>query len=395
MAQLQFDVNLSDRHKRKINQAKGARSKLDAYNKAYVKDSIRAAKQAWQTYKKTYKDSLKAVGRWKEAKQHQKELLLGKYSMESYRQYTIDTAAFGSPKDSLDWALQELAKRGDFDQLQSIYEAYGHYDTLRWEQYKPDSLQLSESELMERFAVKERLQNYLPEPLREASDFKVEQQLKHGALDGHGNLQHIDRSGVKAFVQQTDPKEFASSQISLAKAKTKFEALPDFKKESEGIKRQSLKGKPLKDRLYLTGNIGLPSTDPVIADVNIQVGYRWNTRLSTGVGLLLREQFRTRRDSTMTLTGHSHGLNFFSSYDITRGFFIYGEYQVVRNTSLFAREATTTAGSEVAGLLGLGKRFQISRQISLTLTFLYDFNYQNNQLHQRPWVPRVGYEITF
>lgn len=391
-AQIKFDVNVSDKHLKKVEKSKDARSKLKAYKQAYSKDSIKAAKKAWKAYRRENKDSLKSIGKWKELKAHKREFILGKYKLKKPKEYVIDYSEFDPPEDSVDWALQELSKRGDFEQVQKIYEAYGQYDSAYLDRFNPDSMKLDSAMLADRFQMKERLESYLPEELRQESDFKVAEQMKHGALDEYGNIQQIDRSGVTDFFKNISPEEFTKSQLSLKSAKEKYAVVPDLSKEEEGIKRKSLEGSPLKDRIFLNGNITIQSTDPVILDSNIQLGYRWNQSFSTGMGLMLREQLNNR-DST-SLTGDAHGVSLFANYDILKGFFLYSEYQLVKNKSLF-QESTASTSWQYAALAGIGRRFNISRKVSLSVSLLYDFNYKNNTLNQRSFTPRIGYQVSF
>ncbi len=392
IAQIKFDVNVSDKHLKKVENSDDARSKLKTYKEVYRKDSIKAARRAWKDYKKNNKDSLKAEGRWKEARAHKKELLLGKYRLKKPTKYIVDYAAFGEPVDSTDWAIQQLSKNEDYVQVQKIYEAYGQYDSAYLDEFKADIMKLDSSTLLNRFDTKKRLESYLPPEMVEESNYKIAQQMKYGELNEYGKLMKIDRSGVSDFFKNISPEEFAKSQVALKQAKEKYSVIPDLSKEEEGIKRQSLKGSPLKDRLFLNGNVTIQSTSPVILDANIQLGYMWTKSFSTGIGLLLREQF-SNRDST-TLTGDAHGISSFANYDIMKGFFIYGEYQLVKNKSLF-QESPRKATWQYAALLGVGRRFQVSNKVSINVSLLYDFNYKKNTLNQRPLVPRIGYNITF
>ncbi|MEQ8626119.1 hypothetical protein [Ekhidna sp.] len=389
-AQIKFDVNVSDKHLKKVEKSKDAGSKLKAYKQAYSKDSIKAAKKAWKTYKQDHKDSLKSIGKWKEVKTHKKEFILGKYNFKKPKEYAIDYSQFDPPEDSVDWALQELSKRGDFEQVQKIYEAYGQYDSAYLNQFILDSMQLDSAMLADRFQIKERLESYLPEGLRQESDFKVSEQMKHGAVDEFGNIKHIDRSGVSEFFKNISQEEFTKSQLSLNAAKEKYAVIPDLSKEDEGIKRKSLKGSPLKEKIFLNGSVTIQSTAPVILDMNIQLGYKWKKSLSTGLGLMLREQLNNK-DST-SLTGDAHGFSLFANYDIAKEFFLYSEYQLVKNKSLF-QESVLPASWQYAALAGVGRRFNISRKLSLSVLVLYDFNYKNNTLNYRPLTPRIGYQM--
>ncbi|WP_420318815.1 hypothetical protein [Ekhidna sp.] len=391
-SQIKFDVNVSDKHLKKVDQVKEPRKKLEKYKKVYSKDSLKAAKRAWKEYKVQHKDSLKSIGRWKEAKLHQQEILLGEYKIKKPKKYVMDYTGFKPPKDSMDWALQELSKRGDFRQVRKVYEAYGQYDSTYLEQFNLDSIKLDSATLLERFNMNERLESYLPPELAQQSDLKIEQQMMNGTLNQYGQLQQIDRSGVKEFFENISPEEFAKSQISIKEAKEKYLELPNLSKEEEGIKRNSLKGTPLKKRFFLNGNVTIQSTDPFVLDANFQLGYQWTQKFSTGVGLLFREQF-SDRDST-AITGDAHGFSAFANYDIFQGFFIYGEYQLVKNKALFA-ETSQPLSWQYSTLLGAGRKFNITEKISLSIALLYDFNYKNNTLNQRPLTPRIGYTIGF
>ena len=304
----------------------------------------------------------------------------------------VDYSQFDPPKDSMDWAMQELSRRGDFAKVREVYEAYGQYDSAYLDQFQLDSMQLDSGMLVDRMGIKERLKNYLPPELAQDSDLNIEQQMLNGKLDQFGQIQKIDRSGVKEFFANISPEEFSKSQLSLREAKEKFIELPNLEQDEQGIKRNSLQGTPIKKRFFLNGNVALQSTDPLILDTNLQLGYQWNKKLATGIGIILREQLNDRDSSNVT--GDAHGLSLFASYDITDGFYAYAEYQLVNNRSLFSESSAITTW-QYAALLGVGRRFSISEKISFSVLLLYDFNYKNNNLSQRPLTPRIGYSIGF
>lgn len=392
MAQITFDAKISDKHMRKVARAGNARAKLSSYKKFHTKDSIKAARQAWKEYKKTNKDSLRSIGKWKEAKAHQNEILLGKCELKDQEKLILDHSSFDLPEDSLDWALQELSRQGDFSEIQEVYEEYAQYDSSFLDRFKKDSVELDSLALSDRFKMKERVESYLPPELVEESKSNITQQLKTGALQPDGSLQQMDPSGVKEFLQNVPTQEFAKSQVSLEKAKRKFKELPSLEKQEDGIKRQSLKGTPLKRRFFLSGNVALQSTDPFVVDSNIQLGFRFNTKLASGIGLVLREQINNR--DSLSITGAAHGCSFFVSYDITKGFFVYGEYRAVVNRSLLS-ELTSHSVWQHAHLIGIGRSFQISKKISLRILLLYDFHHGQNRLSTRPLVPSIGYNFSF
>lgn len=394
MAQINLDINVSDKHLKKVEKLDNARTKLNRYKKYYSKDSVKAAKKEWKAYKKQYKDSLQQVGRWKELKAHKEEFMMGEWDFPAYKGYTIDTTLFTPPQDSLEWAVQMLAKEGSFGEIQDIYESYGQYDSAFLEQFT--QLETSEETLeglAERFEAKERVSQYLPEELRQESDFSIAEQMKYGELDEFGQLQQIDRSGVRDFFENINPEEFAKSQVEMQASKEKYAVLPDLSKEEEGIKRNSLQGTPLKKRIFLNGNVTVQSTDPIVLEGNIQLGYQWTKKLSTGVGLTYREQINDR-DSLTDLTGDAHGWNAFVNYDIAKGFFAYSEVQQVINQPIFG-ESSEVKSVQYAYLIGLGRSFSLGKHVKLSVLMLYDLNHKNNELNRSPLVPRIGYSLSF
>lgn len=391
--QIKFDVKVSDKHLHKVEKSKDAREKLKAYKKYYVKDSIKAAKKEWKTYKKEKRDSLKAEGLWKEAKENQQKILSNKWERYTNQipEYELDTLAFPDPKDSLDWALQELAKQKNFKELQSIYEQVAQYDSSYLDSFQLDSIKIDTTELLNRFELKERMADYLPEELQEETDLNVADKLKNGFIDEYGGVQLLDQSGVKEFFENVDPEQFAKSQLSLNTLKDKYTKLPDLSKEEEGIKRNSLKGAPLKKRIYVGGNFAVQSTAPVVLDTDIRIGYKLNKKFSVGTGLVLRESFSS---DSLVIAGDAFGYSFFADYSFTQSFFFTAEYQSQKESSAF-KESSTPAPWQRAYMAGIGRTFTFSSKVGATVSFLYDFNYKNNNLNVRPLVVRIGYKISF
>ena len=147
--------------------------------------------------------------------------------------------------------------------------------------------------------------------------------------------------------------------------------------------------KTFKNRLYFGGNVGLQSTDPIIANANLQLGYWINKKWLTGLGIVLREQLGNV-DSTSTPTGDGYGYSFFTRYDIKKGFFSWLEIERQINTSLFNNIETNLEPQwQSAYLAGIGKEFKIGF-IHMMSMVLYDFNFKNNKLNARPFVFKIG-----
>lgn len=200
------------------------------------------------------------------------------------------------------------------------------------------------------------------------------------------NLVKPDKA--RELFKKIDPEEFQDAQADVQKLKKKYSKLPDTRYPEEGTKRNSLEEVPFKKRLYFGGNIGLQSTDPVIINTNLQLGYWINKKWMGGVGIILREQFSN--DTTASITGDGYGYSLFTRYEIPKGFFAWGEIERQINRSFFGdSEESRPAQWQSAYLLGIGREFRIGF-VQMISMILYDFNYQNNDLNARPLVFRLG-----
>ncbi len=403
-AQIKFDVKVSDKHLQKVERSKDAREKLKSYKKYYKKDSIKQAKEEWEIYRKQHKDSLKRERSWKEAKANRKKILKNEWEpyQDRYKLYHPDSLDLPEPKDSLDSALRELAQQGEWQRVQQLYEQYAHYDSAYLEQFKTDTATvvdelkqqgLDSAELASRFQVKERVARYLPEELQQETDTNIAKQLKNGTIDELGDIQQLDKSGVKDFFKNVKPEEFARSQLSLKSAKEKYAKVPNLEKPEEGVKKQSLEETPWKKRIFLGGNFTIQSTDPFIVDMDVRGGYRFNKWWSAGVGFIYREQFNDR-DSTSTLTGDAYGYSFFTTYEVLKQYFVTAEYQALKDASLFSG-TDGPATWQYAYLAGVGRTIRFSGKVSASFSLLYDFNFKKNDLNARPVVFRFGYKVSF
>ena len=201
----------------------------------------------------------------------------------------------------------------------------------------------------------------------------------------------VKPDAAKALFKKIDPEQFQKAQADITKLKNKYSSLPDTRFPSEGRKRNSLEDVPFKKRLYFGGNVNATSTDPLIMDISLQLGYWINKKWLAGAGMVMREQFN-QRDST-TLTGDSHGFSLFMRYDILKQFFAWGESQHQVNRALINSESSAPAKWQQASLVGIGRNFKIG-PVQMTSLIMYDFNYRNNNLNGRPFVFRLGVQLT-
>lgn len=196
---------------------------------------------------------------------------------------------------------------------------------------------------------------------------------------------------AKELFNKIDPEQFQEAQADIQKLKKKYSELPDTRYPEEGTKRNSLEDVPFSKRLYFGGNLSLQSTDPVVINTNLQLGYWINKKWLAGAGIVLREQFSS--DTTASVTGDGYGYSLFTRYDIPKGFFAWMEFERQINKSLFNSEQVINTQWQSAHLLGIGREFKIGFVQMMSL-ILYDFNYKNNDLNARPLVFRLGFRFS-
>lgn len=197
---------------------------------------------------------------------------------------------------------------------------------------------------------------------------------------------------ARELFKKVDPKQFQDAQANIQQLKKKYSELPDTRYPEEGTKRNSLENVPFSKRLYVGGNINFASTDPLIVSSDVQLGYWINKKWMAGAGITLREQFNNN-DSTTLVTGDGYGYSFFTRYDIPKGFFFWAESEFQINRSVFGESGVEDPSWQRAYLLGIGREFTIG-PVSMMSIILYDFNYQNNDLHARPLVLKVGFRFS-
>lgn len=382
-AQVKFSFIPSEKHSQKLSRIQDGKKKLDAFYK--YKD------KAERKHHKEYLDSLKKLP-------HKPDLpdpgRPGSF-------LTLPDSA--TAQDSITWALNTLAHHGQYEEIRVFLEKYPIRDSLGLPRIDttaliPD-LEQRLASLMPEKALPAAPQTSLPG--RQAGGALGE--LEGFASGPPGDLpvdlnkdpkeEVADQSVLLAdFQSKVKDEQMAKAQLRMAALKKKYISIPDLSNPDSGVKRNSLEGKPLIDRIYLGGNVSIVSTDPLALDVDLQVGYKLNRQLVLGVGVVWRESFYTKSDSTLAQPKAAHGYSGFVRYEFGKGFFAMAEYGSVRNAPLFS-ESDEVDRWQHQYLLGVGREFSVLKFAQLTTTILYDFNYRHNDLHPRPFIVWIGYTI--
>ncbi|MCP4457093.1 MAG: hypothetical protein GY816_03550 [Cytophagales bacterium] len=211
------------------------------------------------------------------------------------------------------------------------------------------------------------------------------------AFGNPSNPNMLSPDEAQEMMTMTDPEEFAKQQAENRLLKKKFSSMPDQRNPDAGVKRNSLEDAPFKNRIYVGGQLNLESTDPMIIDFGLQLGYWINKNWLAGVGMTMREQFGNKPN----LKGDSWGNSLFTRYNLPIGFFAYSELQRSIKESLFKKEVDVLIPSEweEAYLAGIGKEFKVGF-VNMTLNVLYDFNWRYNDIYSSPVTTRIGIQFS-
>ncbi|MDW7690252.1 hypothetical protein R9C00_24190 [Flammeovirgaceae bacterium SG7u.111] len=172
----------------------------------------------------------------------------------------------------------------------------------------------------------------------------------------------------------------------VAMAQVPFPSEQDSTKEGvteEDVRRTSNKP-PLKDRIYIGGNLGLSFGTITYIDVSPLVGYRITPEFSAGAGFSYRYYEDNRYNSGYNIVGPRA----FARYVIADMFFPYVEYE-----SLYVKfDNSDTKTWYDALFLGAGLMQPVGKKGRIMLTALYNVNYsQTHSLYSSPWQYRVGF----
>lgn len=380
--QITFTTNPTGKHQQYANYAQYARGKYGQL-KAIKKDSVNAIKTDTSLTHREKRQRIKAMKqRWKVEKKKRQEVVENR--MENRLGHELpDSIAYPprTPDDSLKWAMQVLASSGQYDEIIQLYDQYQLVDST-------STLGLAASERAAAIA-----ESFIPAEMKSELTQEVPQLAPGQMLMSdipEAQLPHIKMEGLAQKMPAANMDQAVQSVNNLKK---KYSELPDITNLKGGVKKNSLKGKGLAKRFVLGGNVSITSTDPLVVDVNLQLGYRINKKWTSGVGLQWRECFE--KQDSLAANQDAHGYAVFSSYTLFKNIFGYGEYGAVQKQPLFgaASSAESTSHWQYQYLLGIGSEISLFKTANVRIILAYDFNHRNTDLNARPLVVRMGFSL--
>ena len=203
--------------------------------------------------------------------------------------------------------------------------------------------------------------------------------MTEGQLDSAAlKQQALERA--KAQVMQVAQQTRALNKVN--RLKSKYGKVLNSNDLSTAVKRNSLEGVPLGERIVLGGNFNIQSREPFSADVSGSFGYQFSKRLIVGI----QGSYRLGNvDSTAVLGGRA-----FINYDLTKNFFMATEFEMMRKK--LERESTVKNEWHPGMFIGIGRSFPVLPKMNAQVALMYNLLHDNQEgIYNRPIVVRFGY----
>jgi hypothetical protein len=157
-----------------------------------------------------------------------------------------------------------------------------------------------------------------------------------------------------------------------------------------------LEGKKFYQRLVPGLTWQVYKRDYVSVDLALQTGYRVSPRLTAGVGFLYRVGFDKDFD-TFVRGLRTYGGRGYLDFAVRKGIFAHGEFEGLRvEPSLAAPGAAEPIENRAyASYFGLGKRFNVTRNLRGSMLGLYRLEYKGELPGVNKISARFGIEYVF
>lgn len=164
--------------------------------------------------------------------------------------------------------------------------------------------------------------------------------------------------------------------------------MPDFKPNSQ-------KTKAFLQRLEYGANVQFAKSNkyfPSTGDLGLSVGYKLNDKSIIGIGMSYKMGMGTIRHIAITHQGI--GLRTYADYKIKKSIYLSGGYEMNYNAQFKNIEQLKGLNNwQRSGLIGLSKKYKISKKVKGEMKLLYDFMANTHKPASQPFVYRLGYKF--
>jgi hypothetical protein len=341
-------------------------------------DSIDGQIRMWRSIlnDSTSSDSLKAIG-----KNTAKDLTITRLRYDP--NYPALESLFINNPDSMSW--DEIKdKMPAVDSLEGIFSDPA--DLL------DHSIKMSENHL-EGFATSQASSlvggDFSSSPGLESAYGSTLKDAKNAA----GSLKSMDGGISKQRVDSllNDSKVMEAATQKVSGLFSKYSSFSNSNDLSDAKKRTSLEGKTFFERIVIGGTFNVVSTSPISIDFAPQVGYRFTSLFTVGVGMNYRATFGDSINYTWHVSSRNIAVKPFVSYEFINSWFFYGEAQF----SSLGKDEEGKSVWNANCFIGIGKKFLVHPKLHMTLTGLYNLNSETqNQLYPQRFQIRVGFQTS-
>lgn len=216
------------------------------------------------------------------------------------------------------------------------------------------------------------------------------------------------RAGVQALIQEQisrgGPNAKAQIQQNLAMAHAEVNKIKDKINKLGGapgdidlpdFKPNTQKTKGFLKRLELGTNMQFGKSNnyvPSGADIGLSIGYKLNDKSVIGVGGSYKMGIGDIRKIAITHQGI--GVRSFIDYKLKKQFFITGGFEMNHNAQFKNIEVLSSYDAwQRSGLVGLSKKYKISKKVKGNMQILYDFLSREHVPISQPFIYRLGYTL--
>lgn len=332
-----------------INQLQGRLKQSDAI-KAYVTQRKEQIRQALSTYSKLPK------GLSKQYSHFSKEVYYYQAQVQEYRNMLNDPSRMEQKSLEL---LNKLPAFKDFMQknsmLASLFRVPSNYGS-------PEALAGLQTRAQVNALISSRISA------------------------GGANSVNIVQQNLQAAQSQLSQLKNKVNQLGGGSSEL---AMPDFKPNDQ-------KTKTFLGRLEYGSNLQTTKSNsffPTTSDIALSIGYKFNDNSTAGIGTSYKLGIG-KNIRKISFTNEGIGLRTFMDYKLKGNFWITGggEINYRRQFNSIAVLKTYSAWQQSA-LLGLSRKYQVSKKVKGNAQILYDFLWKQQVPKMQPIIFRVGYNL--
>lgn len=416
----QVSVVLSGKHQKKLNQISSGHERITKYHKYLRKDSLRQLRLIESRWRREYYKSitkrkmLPVKSELPSDKMNFDRWYLDSLEAQFCHAWVVlrDSSQSDSLKQLAVRRMRELViNRISIDDrfLQQLHYQRLKQDGVKWDEFGcqipgVDSLAaIIAEDPSELFALAEKTADTkLEESI--GSELSRTNELSGMAEQYASQLRPVDKDSLRevgfAMIKQSAARHFASHSAKLPAAQDKVSKLLSKYKEfsnaedlSTAVKRTSMNGKTIWEHLLIGGNFNIVSTSPFSIDFSPQLGYKFTTQFSVGIGINYRYTYADSIRYRCYISPTNTALKAFVNYDIVKGFYAYAEWE----KSGIESNAKETAHKEWRDnyFVGAGRKFLVHPKLYLTATAMYNLNGEdNNPVHPKRFQVRIGFQVS-